>query len=164
MRLILTHTAHLSGHWDQYGPGAVGVGWGRVSWDSISTSRNRTGQSPMKGPLLRRLTAGLSLRAVAKRGGNRQSTQGQTLWSRRRRDSRLRFTREKRPNLHNVLLAGAGCYDCCDAVAYSQHTSTEPPPKETRGQKRRRSRHIGLGRLIANGTIIGFSKQMKARE
>ena len=26
-RLALTHTAHLSGHWDQYGPGAVGVGW-----------------------------------------------------------------------------------------------------------------------------------------
>ena len=26
-RLTLTHTAHLSDHWDQYGPGAVGVGW-----------------------------------------------------------------------------------------------------------------------------------------
>ena len=26
-RLELTHTAYLSGHWDQYGPGAVGVGW-----------------------------------------------------------------------------------------------------------------------------------------
>ena len=26
-RLALTHTAYLSGHWDQYGPGAVGVGW-----------------------------------------------------------------------------------------------------------------------------------------
>ena len=26
-RLALTHTAHLSGHWDRYGPGAVGVGW-----------------------------------------------------------------------------------------------------------------------------------------
>ena len=25
--LTLTHTAHLSGHWDEYGPGAVGVGW-----------------------------------------------------------------------------------------------------------------------------------------
>ena len=26
-RLTLTHTAHLSGHWHEYGPGAVGVGW-----------------------------------------------------------------------------------------------------------------------------------------
>jgi len=26
-RLELTHTAHLSDHWTQYGPGAVGVGW-----------------------------------------------------------------------------------------------------------------------------------------
>ena len=25
--LTLTHTAHLSEHWDEYGPGAVGVGW-----------------------------------------------------------------------------------------------------------------------------------------
>ena len=25
--LKLTHTAHLSDHWTQYGPGAVGVGW-----------------------------------------------------------------------------------------------------------------------------------------
>ena len=27
VRLALTHTAHLSPHWDAYGPGAVGVGW-----------------------------------------------------------------------------------------------------------------------------------------
>ena len=26
-RLTLTHTAHLSEHWDTFGPGAVGVGW-----------------------------------------------------------------------------------------------------------------------------------------
>lgn len=26
-RLKLTHTAHLSDHWAQYGPGAVGIGW-----------------------------------------------------------------------------------------------------------------------------------------
>ncbi len=26
-RLTLTHTAHLSEHWAEYGPGAVGVGW-----------------------------------------------------------------------------------------------------------------------------------------
>lgn len=26
-RLTLTHTARLSEHWDEYGPGAVGVGW-----------------------------------------------------------------------------------------------------------------------------------------
>ena len=26
-RLELEHVAHLSPHWDQYGPGAVGVGW-----------------------------------------------------------------------------------------------------------------------------------------
>lgn len=26
-RLALTHTAHLSDHWDTYGPGAAGVGW-----------------------------------------------------------------------------------------------------------------------------------------
>ena len=26
-RLCLTHTAHLSEHWDTYGPGAAGVGW-----------------------------------------------------------------------------------------------------------------------------------------
>ena len=26
-RLTLTHTAHLSPFWDQYGPGAAGVGW-----------------------------------------------------------------------------------------------------------------------------------------
>ncbi len=26
-RLTLTHTAQLSEHWDEYGPGAVGVGW-----------------------------------------------------------------------------------------------------------------------------------------
>ena len=26
-RLTLTHTAHLSEHWDTYGPGAAGVGW-----------------------------------------------------------------------------------------------------------------------------------------
>ena len=26
-RLILTHTAHLSEHWHNYGPGATGVGW-----------------------------------------------------------------------------------------------------------------------------------------
>ncbi len=26
-RLSLTHTAHLSEHWEIYGPGAVGVGW-----------------------------------------------------------------------------------------------------------------------------------------
>ena len=26
-RLTLTHTARLSPHWDQYGPGATGVGW-----------------------------------------------------------------------------------------------------------------------------------------
>ena len=26
-RLTLTHTAHLSEHWQEYGPGAVGVGW-----------------------------------------------------------------------------------------------------------------------------------------
>ncbi len=26
-QLTLTHTAHLSEHWDKYGPGAVGVGW-----------------------------------------------------------------------------------------------------------------------------------------
>ena len=26
-RLTLTHTAHLSDHWYEYGPGAVGVGW-----------------------------------------------------------------------------------------------------------------------------------------
>lgn len=26
-RLSLTHTAHLSDHWNEYGPGAVGVGW-----------------------------------------------------------------------------------------------------------------------------------------
>lgn len=26
-RLELTHTAHLSPHWDMFGPGAVGVGW-----------------------------------------------------------------------------------------------------------------------------------------
>ena len=27
VRLALTHTAHLSDHWTEYGPGAVGVGW-----------------------------------------------------------------------------------------------------------------------------------------
>ena len=26
-RLTLTHTAHLSEHWEEFGPGAVGVGW-----------------------------------------------------------------------------------------------------------------------------------------
>ena len=26
-RLTLSHIAHLSDHWDQYGPGAAGVGW-----------------------------------------------------------------------------------------------------------------------------------------
>ena len=26
-RLTLTHTAHLSDHWERYGPGAAGVGW-----------------------------------------------------------------------------------------------------------------------------------------
>ena len=26
-RLVLTHAARLSEHWDQFGPGAVGVGW-----------------------------------------------------------------------------------------------------------------------------------------
>ena len=26
-RLTLTHTARISEHWDEYGPGAVGVGW-----------------------------------------------------------------------------------------------------------------------------------------
>jgi len=26
-RLTLTHTAHVSPHWETYGPGAVGVGW-----------------------------------------------------------------------------------------------------------------------------------------
>ena len=26
-RLTLTHTAHLTEHWGEYGPGAVGVGW-----------------------------------------------------------------------------------------------------------------------------------------
>ena len=26
-RLTLTHTSHLSEHWDEYGPGAAGVGW-----------------------------------------------------------------------------------------------------------------------------------------
>ncbi len=26
-RLTLTHTAHLSDHWQRYGPGAAGVGW-----------------------------------------------------------------------------------------------------------------------------------------
>ena len=26
-RLALTHTAHVSEHWDEYGPGATGVGW-----------------------------------------------------------------------------------------------------------------------------------------
>ena len=26
-RLTLTHIAHVSEHWEQYGPGAVGVGW-----------------------------------------------------------------------------------------------------------------------------------------
>ena len=26
-RLTITHTAHLSEHWDTFGPGAVGVGW-----------------------------------------------------------------------------------------------------------------------------------------
>ena len=26
-RLTVTHTAHLSEHWDEFGPGAVGVGW-----------------------------------------------------------------------------------------------------------------------------------------
>ncbi len=26
-RLTLTHTAHISPHWEQYGPGAAGVGW-----------------------------------------------------------------------------------------------------------------------------------------
>jgi uncharacterized protein YndB with AHSA1/START domain len=26
-RLELTHTAHIDPHWDQFGPGAVGVGW-----------------------------------------------------------------------------------------------------------------------------------------
>ena len=26
-RLTVTHTSHLSEHWDEYGPGAVGVGW-----------------------------------------------------------------------------------------------------------------------------------------
>ena len=26
-RLTLTHTSHLSEHWEEYGPGAVGVGW-----------------------------------------------------------------------------------------------------------------------------------------
>ena len=26
-RLTLTHTAHLSEHWSEFGPGAVGVGW-----------------------------------------------------------------------------------------------------------------------------------------
>ena len=26
-RLTLTHTAHLSEHWKEYGPGATGVGW-----------------------------------------------------------------------------------------------------------------------------------------
>ena len=26
-QLSVTHTAHLSPHWDEYGPGAVGVGW-----------------------------------------------------------------------------------------------------------------------------------------
>ncbi len=27
VRLALKHTGHLSPHWDEYGPGAVGVGW-----------------------------------------------------------------------------------------------------------------------------------------
>ena len=27
VRLTLTHTAPLTGHWDEYGPGATGVGW-----------------------------------------------------------------------------------------------------------------------------------------
>ena len=27
VRLALTHTTHLSEHWDTYGPGAAGVGW-----------------------------------------------------------------------------------------------------------------------------------------
>ena len=29
-RLALTHTAHLSEYWDEYGPGAAGVGWEMV--------------------------------------------------------------------------------------------------------------------------------------
>ena len=67
-RLTLTHTQHVSEHWGEYGPGALGVGWELGCWDSRSISRNRPRRCPTRPHSRFRRTGGRSSAAAA-RGG-----------------------------------------------------------------------------------------------
>ena len=45
-RLTLTHTARLSPHWDEYGPGAAGVGW-EMSFFGLALHLAQPGEAPL---------------------------------------------------------------------------------------------------------------------
>ena len=70
VRLTLTHTAHLSEHWGEYGPGAVGVGWelGLLGL-AMYLTHTRPCRSPTKPPLQLHGAARRSSQVAASGGG-----------------------------------------------------------------------------------------------
>ena len=77
-RLTLTHTAHLSQHWAEYGPGAVGVGWELDLVGLAIHLAHPTAPMPPEPLFPVHRTARRSSPAAA-RGGDRRRSQQQRL-------------------------------------------------------------------------------------
>ena len=71
-RLVLTHTALLSEHWDRYGPGATGVGWegGLLGLRCTSRSRPRRSWTKPRSPLPAMARRSTAAAAAGRRGRN----------------------------------------------------------------------------------------------
>ena len=103
-RLTLTHTAILSPHWGEFGPGAVGVGWelGLLGL-ALHMMRILPSQSQTKKPLPPHRRPRRSSQAAARRGGKPQSKRERTPTPREpRQRARPPSTRENQPSLPNT--------------------------------------------------------------
>ena len=72
-RLTLSHIAHLSDHWDQYGPGAAGVGWEMGLLGLALHIAQPDARSPTKPPSRLHRTARRSSPAAARDGSRPRS-------------------------------------------------------------------------------------------
>jgi len=74
-RLTLTHTAHLSEHWDEYGPGATGVGW-ELGLMGLATHLTHPGEPKLDEAALSASAEGKAFMAGSSEGWAQASIDG----------------------------------------------------------------------------------------
>ena len=142
-QLSVTHTAHLSPHWDQFGPGAVGVGW-ELALAGLALHLERPDEpKPDEMEFVTSRKERRSSQAAARRGARLQSRPVRTLMPRaRRRVARPRSTLASRPSLPDALTSECSVASLAQGANFLK-TELNPKVDSHRRDVARRKEHAG---------------------